>query len=40
MMTSILPGAFNARDVGGLPLVGGGTVRTGVLLRSRLRDDA
>lgn len=33
-MTSILPGAFNARDVSGLPLVGGGTVRTGVLLRS------
>ena len=33
-MTSLLPGAFNARDVGGLPLVGGGTVRTGVLLRS------
>lgn len=33
-MTGILPGAFNARDVGGLPLVGGGTVRTGVLLRS------
>lgn len=33
-MASILPGAFNARDVGGLPLAGGGTVRAGVLLRS------
>lgn len=33
-MTSILPGAFNARDVGGLPLAGGGTVRADVLLRS------
>ncbi|MGP9582413.1 tyrosine-protein phosphatase [Brachybacterium sp. AOP35-5H-19] len=33
-MTSMFPGAFNARDVGGLPLVGGGTVRAGVLLRS------
>lgn len=33
-MTSMLPGAFNARDVGGMPLVGGGTVRSGVLLRS------
>ncbi|GAA4518647.1 hypothetical protein GCM10023160_01130 [Brachybacterium paraconglomeratum] len=33
-MTSMFPGTFNARDVGGLPLVGGGTVRAGVLLRS------
>lgn len=39
-MTSLLPGAFTARGVGGLPLVGGGTVRTRVLLRSRLRHDA
>lgn len=33
-MTSFLPGTSNARDVGGLPLSDGGTVRTGVLLRS------
>ena len=33
-MDSMLPGTSNARDVGGLPLVGGGTVRAGVLLRS------
>lgn len=33
-MVSLIPGTFNARDLGGLPLVGGGTVRGGVLLRS------
>jgi protein tyrosine/serine phosphatase len=29
-----LQGAVNARDVGGLPTAGGGTIRSGVLLRS------
>lgn len=33
-MASCLPGTFNARDVGGLLLTGGGTTRSGVLLRS------
>ena len=33
-MTSLLPGTSNARDVGGMPLSGGGTIRDGVLLRS------
>src|SRR5690606_18359402 len=33
-MVSLIPGTFDARDLGGLPLVGGGTVRGGVLLRS------
>jgi protein-tyrosine phosphatase len=33
-MASLIPGTSNARDLGGLPLVGGGAVRAGVLLRS------
>ena len=33
-MTSILDGAANARDLGGLPLRGGGVTRAGVFLRS------
>ena len=33
-MATLLPGTSNARDLGGLPLSGGGTVREGVLLRS------
>ncbi len=33
-VTSSIPGTYNARDLGGIPLDGGGTVRSGVLLRS------
>lgn len=33
-MTSLIPGTVNSRDLGGLPLHGGGAVRSGLLLRS------
>ncbi len=33
-MTSYIPGTHNARDLGGLPLTGGGTTTAGVLFRS------
>jgi protein-tyrosine phosphatase len=33
-MTSLIPGTANARDLGGLPLKGGGSTRQGVLWRS------
>jgi protein-tyrosine phosphatase len=33
-MTSLIPGTANARDVGGLPLIAGGSIHTGVLWRS------
>lgn len=33
-MVTIFEGTHNARDLGGMPLVGGGEIRSGVLLRS------
>ncbi|MGO1286728.1 MAG: tyrosine-protein phosphatase [Brachybacterium sp.] len=33
-MAALLPGTSDARDVGGMPLSGGGTIRAGVLLRA------
>ncbi|MFK3679809.1 tyrosine-protein phosphatase [Microbacterium sp. NPDC090218] len=33
-MSAIIAGTYNSRDTGGMPLVGGGVTRTGVLYRS------
>ncbi|MCD2497822.1 tyrosine-protein phosphatase [Microbacterium nymphoidis] len=33
-MTPLIPGTHNSRDVGGLPLAGGGSIAAGVLYRS------